>query len=278
MADPLKSWLAGWLPPNVKRLLKGEVDQAVWYTGDYASWKDALRESNGYHESMIVDGVAEAIDKVSRGEAVAERDSVLFDQIPYPHQVLVGLLRASVAGHRLSVLDIGGSLGSTYFQCRGILSRLDEIRWNVVEQPSFVECGRRRFQTNELRFFESIDACLAEGGVDVVLLSSVLPYVENPYALLDDVVARGIEHVIVDRTPLLTEEPDRLTVQHVPAHIYGKELSYPAWFLNRENVVARFAGRYNLLFEFDALAGPIRIDGATARDTGFLMELRFEDD
>ena len=84
--------------------------------------------------------------------------------------------------------------------------------------------------------------------------------------------------VMLLSAPLFAAEPDRLTIQHVPAHIYGSELSYPAWFLNRENIVARFARRYNLLYEFDALAGLIRVDGATARDTGFLLELRFEDD
>lgn len=278
MAEPLKAWLADWLPPNVRRLLKGEVDRAVWYTGNYSTWNEALRESNGYQETLIVDKVAAAIGKVKCGEAAAERDSVLFDHIPYPFPLLAGLLRAAVAGHRLSVLDIGGSLGSTYFQCRGILSRLDELRWNVVEQQSFVECGRQKFQSNELRFYDSVEACLADGPVDVVLLSSVLPYVSNPYALLDDVLSREIEHVIIDRTPLFAAEPDRLTIQHVPAHIYGSDLSYPAWFLNRENIVARFARRYNLLYEFDALAGLIRVDGATARDTGFLLELRFEDD
>jgi putative methyltransferase (TIGR04325 family) len=278
MADPLKSWLADWLPPHVRRLIRREVDHAVWYTGNYTTWKEALRESNGYHEPLIVDKVADAIEKVAKGEAAAERDSVLFEQIPHSFPLLVGLLRAAVSGHRLRVLDVGGSLGSTYFQCRDVLSRLDEVRWNVVEQASFVECGRRRFQTDVLRFYDSIDACLAEGPVDVVLLSSVLPYVENPYGLLDAILEREIEHVIIDRTPLLESEPDRLTIQHVPAHIYGKDLSYPAWFLNREIVVARFSRRYNSIFEFDALAGLIRINGATARDTGFLLELRFEDD
>lgn len=278
MADPLKSWLADWLPPHVRRLLKGEADLAVWYTGNYATWNAALRESNGYHEALIVDKVAAAVEKVASGEAVAERDSVLFDRIPHSFPLLAGLMRATIPGHRLSVLDIGGSLGSTYFQCRSLLNRLDELRWCIVEQPSFVEKGRAKFQTDELRFYESVDECLASAPVDVVLLSSVLPYVADPYALLDEVIAREIEHVIVDRTPLFAAEPDRLTVQHVPPHIYGHAMSYPAWFLNRDNVVARFAGRYNLLFEFDALAGLIHVDGSTARDTGFLMELRFEDD
>ena len=279
MSGPLKSWFADWLPPHLRRLLqRSRAGEAVWYTGDYASWSDARRDSTGYDNRFILETVRESLEKVRDGEAPGERDSVLFDRVPYPFPLLVGLLRASLAGHRLCVLDIGGSLGSTYFQCRGLLDRLDELRWNIVEQPAFVECGRQHFQSEQLRFFDNLESCLAEEQVNVAILSSVLPYVEKPYEVLENVVSRGIEHVIIDRTPLLENRPDRLTVQHVPAYIYGRELSYPAWFLNRESVLARFSGSYVLHLEFDALAGRIDLGPFSARDTGFIFEYKLEDE
>lgn len=279
MSDPLKSWLADWLPPHLRRVLsRSRAGEAVWYTGDFPDWDEARRHSTGYEEPLILEKVKESIEKVSRGEAVGERDSVLFDRIPYPFPLLCGLLRAALPGNRLSVLDIGGSLGSTYFQCRGFLNQVDELRWNVVEQPSFVECGRRHFQSNELRFHESLDEVLVTEQVNVAVLSSVLPYVEKPYGLLEDVLSRRIEYVLIDRTPLLEDGPDRLTVQHVPEYIYGRQLSYPAWFLSRENVVARFARNYELLLEFDALAGRIDVEGASARDTGLIYQFQLDDE
>jgi len=280
MSPELKSWLADWLPPHLRRLIKRwRGGGAVSYVGNYDSWEAARAASTGYQDPIILEKVRDATAKVVRGEAAGERDSVLFHQVPVPFPLLAGLLRAaSSAGNRLCVLDLGGSLGSTYHQCRGLLDRLDELRWNIVEQPSFVQCGREHFETEELRFFNDVPSCLAEMRVDVVILSGVLPYVERPYALLDEIVASNIENVILDRTPLVLHGPDRLTVQRVPPHIYGRPLSYPAWILNRANVVARFAERYNLVLEFDALAGLIDLGRVKARDTGFLFESQFDDD
>jgi putative methyltransferase (TIGR04325 family) len=273
MSDTVRHWFADWLPPHLRRMLNwSRSGEAVWYTGSYATWDEARRDATGYEDPLILEKVRESIEKVVRGEAAAERDSVLFDRVPYSFPLLAGLLRAALPDNRLCVVDIGGSLGSTYFQCRGLLDRLDALRWNVVEQPSFVECGRRYFQSEDLRFFETLDDCLAAEQANVAVLSSVLPYVEKPYELLDDVLSRRIEYVIIDRTPLLEVGADRLTVQHVPAYIYGRQLSYPAWFLARENVVSRFAANYELLMEFDALAGRVDVDSTSARDTGFVFQ------
>jgi putative methyltransferase (TIGR04325 family) len=118
-----------------------------------------------------------------------------------------------------------------------------------------------------------LQACLESERPDVAILSSVLPYVETPHALLET-ISRAVGTVLVDRTPLWSGLPDRLTVQSVPASIYGFPASYPAWILNREGVLAHFSERFQLVFEFDALAGLIHVDGTPAKDTGFLFERR----
>ena len=135
--------------------------------------------------------------KVQRGEAVYERDSVLFDHVEHSFPLLTGLLRAALANSgRLNVVDIGGSLGSTYYQCRKVLETAASIRWCVVEQPLFAACGREKFQNDQLRFFENLENCLATERPDVAILSSVLPYVERPHALLET-VARSVPRVII---------------------------------------------------------------------------------
>ncbi len=248
-------------------------DGAVRYSGDFKTWDEARRRSTGYDAAAIVEKVKQAALKVQRGEAACERDSVAFDRIEHSFPLLVGLLRAALLnGGRLNVVDIGGSLGSTYFQCRGILEDVAYVRWNVVEQPLFAACGREFFQDERVRFFDDSQTCMREQAEppNVLLLSSVLPYVESPHRLLDEVVQHGIPHVIVDRTPLWPA-PDRLTVQSVPPSIYGFAASYPAWILNRERLLRHFEPAYRIVLEFDALAGSIDVDGAVARDTGFIL-------
>jgi putative methyltransferase (TIGR04325 family) len=270
----LKRWMADWVPPHVRRFLNRSAGGgAVRYSGDFATWEEARRHSLGYDTPAILERVAQSMLKVQRGEAVYERDSVLFDHVEHSFPLLIGLLRAAVANSgRLNVVDIGGSLGGTYYQCRNVLEATASLRWCVVEQPLFAACGREKFQSDELRFFENLENCLATERPDIAILSSVLPYVERPHALLET-VARSVPRVIIDRTPLWSGLSDRLTVESVPDSIYGFATSYPAWILNRDGVLNHFVPRFRLVFEFDALAGTIDVDGTLAKDTGFLFEL-----
>ncbi len=275
MRADLKHWLADWIPPHLRRALRGvSPNSAVSYSGNFSTWEDARRHSDGYDVPAIVERVKQAQLKVARGEAAYERDSVLFERIEHSYPLLTGLLRAATyQGCVLNVVDIGGALGSTYFQCRGMLEGIASLRWNVVEQPAFVDCGLEHFQSEQLRFFRDLPTCLSAESVNVALLSGVLPYVEDPDAMLREVAQAGLGHVILDRTPLWDAD-DRLTVQSVPPSIYGFSVSYPAWILNRERVLSHFLPQYRLVDEFGALAGTIHVDGLLARDTGVLFERR----
>ena len=273
MKPGLKRWIADWIPPHLRRLLRAApADGAVRYSGDFRTWDEARRHSLGYDAPAIVERVKQATLKVQRGEAAYERDSVVFERVEHSYPLLVGLLRAAlVNGGRLNVVDIGGSLGSTFFRCKNALERAASVRWSVVEQPAFAACGRAHFQSEQLRFYDDLQTCLATESPDVAVLSSVLPYVESPHALLESVTA-AVGRVIIDRTPIWSTLPDRLTVQSVPPSIYGFPTSYPAWILNRERLLDHFLPGYRLVFEFDALAGTVDVDGTAAKDTGFLLE------
>ena len=69
---------------------------------------------------------------------------------------------------------------------------------------------------------------------DVLLLSSVLHYLDAPATWLENLRRWPIQYLILDRTPLWDKDHHRLTVQHVPKEIY--EASYPAWFLSRQKI------------------------------------------
>lgn len=244
------------------------------YFGNSSTWDEALAECDGYESEVILEKVKTALLKVKNGEAVYERDSVLFDKIQYSRPVLSGLLRiASKNGNSLSLLDFGGSLGSSFFQNKNALAELNCLRWSVVEQAHFVACGKKHFQSEELKFYEDFHSCISQEQPNVLLISSVLQYLERPYDMLQTFVESGIQCIIVDRTPFFLNGEDRLTVQKVHPSIY--KASYPAWFFNKQKFLQYFTGRYNLISEFDALAGRITIypDKAIAIDKGYIFEI-----
>lgn len=247
--------------------------QRLRFTGPYASWGEATALAGGYESREILERVRTAVRKVKRGEAAYERDSVVFDKIDYPFAVLAAMLRqASKSGGTLHVLDIGGSLGSTYYQCRSFLATLKQLRWSVVEQAGYVNCGRQEFQDDQLRFYYDISECtrIEERRPDVVLLSGVLQYLRDPYALLRELVRCGFDQIVIDRTPFARVSADVLTIEIVPESIY--RASYPMWIFAPDAVVASLGNSYRAISDFPAIDGEMNILGIKTLFKGTIFE------
>jgi putative methyltransferase (TIGR04325 family) len=226
------------------------------YRGRYHSWGEASAAATGYDAGNILERVINATRAVRDGTALWERDTVLFHE-PIYHERLLDVLNAVAAEDgRLDVLDFGGALGSTWWQHRVRLTNPAPSRWSIVEQAGFVQAGRAEFQMGPLRFYKTVDECFSEGAPNVLLLSSVLPYLEYPHEILAGMGSENFSRIIIDRTGFVIRGDDWLTVQHVPASVYPA--SYPCWFFNRDKLIGALAGHWQVDDEwatFDA-GGP----------------------
>ncbi len=241
-----KKFLKDIIPPFIVRHLTGFF--YGWH-GNFKDWKTALEKCTGYNYDLIFEKVRLSAMKVKTGEIRFERDSVAFNEIRYNFAVLAALMWiGNTNNNRIRVLDFGGSLGSIYYQNRFFLSSLSMVKWCIVEQPRFVEIGKRDFSTDELLFYNNIDECLADTEIDVVLLSSVLPYISEPYVLLEKIKSKKIRFLLFDKMPLI-KGPDRITIQKVKPSIY--KASYPCWFFNKTKFLEFFKPDYDLVFDFD---------------------------
>lgn len=270
MISRSRQFLSSCIPQIMIEIYRRYV-QRSGYFGNFTDYDKARQVSSGYDSELILEKVSTALQKVKSGHASYERDSVLFDDIQYSWPLLAGLLWiASRNGNRLSIIDFGGSLGSSYFQNRMLLAHLKELSWNVVEQENFVRRGRAQYEDDSLRFFYSIEESLSEKMAETILLSSVLPYLEHPYEFLSQLLRYKFEYVLIDRTPMIDGLKDRLTVQRVPATIY--KASYPAWILGSDKLLSLFESDYDLVCRFDALAGSIFLGSDFAKDRGFIFK------
>lgn len=228
--------------------------------------------SAGYADENIIAKVSEAARAVASGAARYERDSVLFQDSDYPFAVLAALLRAALANNnRLEVVDFGGSLGSTYHQCRPFLDGVAAIDWWVVEQPKFVDVGRREFANEELRFVHDLGELpnVAPGGI--VLASSVLQYMEDPLSTLASLVKLPVRHLVVDRTPISEADTNRLCVQHVPKWIYKAD--YPCWIFSRRYLLSILSKSWHVVSDFACVEGKARTDdGLEFEYRGLILE------
>lgn len=252
---------------RVKQLLRNRIG----WSGDYASWQEPSAKCAGYDAHNILEKVKQATLKVKSGEAVFERDSVIFDKIEYSFPLLSALLWvASMQSQRLSVLDFGGSLGSSYFQNRGFLENAG-LDWTIVEQKQFVEVGRASIADNILHFEPTISSAMNAFHPNLFVLSCCIQYLEKPYELIDEIVSTKIPYIILDNTPFNFESRDRITIQKVPPTIYTA--SYPCWFLDYKSVLDRFLQGYKIVTEF-VNDTTIELDGHKIPYRGFLLELK----
>lgn len=250
-ASSLKRVVKDLAPPLLLRLLRRRG--GLGFHGDYGSWEEARAACTGYDAPGILERVSSATEAVVSGRAAFERDSVLFPEPDYPWPLLTLLqFIARRHGGSLRLVDFGGSLGSTYRQCAPFLEGL-EIRWTVVEQPAFVARGRERFLDGTLDFQPDLKACFATSRPTCLLLSSVLQYLEDPFAFLRSAADMGFEEIVIDRTPFSVHGRDRIVKQVVPPEIYPA--TYPARTFARNSLLGCLEPAYERMAEFKALDG-----------------------
>ena len=249
----IKSAIKLFIPPIFLKVFSLKKKTPIQFQKTNLSWDDVLIQTkDGYSKENILIKCKESLLKVKNGEYPYERDSVLFTEKEIFFPLLSSLLYVSSKNNNtLNIIDFGGSLGSTYFQNKDILKQAGiTINWNIIEQDNFVKCGNESFSNDELKFYNNIDEISNKNEISVCLFSSVLPYLKEPYTVLDSMKKYNIKYIIIDRTFFLDNAPnDILTIQRVPPEIY--EASYPAWFFSLSKLISLFKYNYNILFKWN---------------------------
>ncbi len=250
----MKKIIKSLIPPILLDTIKKIKSNKYGWKGDYQTWEEAQNDATGYDTDKILQTVKASLLKVKSGEAVYERDSVIFEEIQYSWQLLTGLMFCSAKmGGVLKVVDFGGSLGSTYYQNKKFLDRLDDVSWSIVEQKHFVDVGKEEFEDDRLKFFYSVNECIKKEKSNILLLSSVLQYIEKPYELLDDILKNDLKYILIDRTPF-SKVNEKITLQIVPPNIY--EASYVCRIFDETKLIQYLKNKnYELLEDFDTLDG-----------------------
>jgi putative methyltransferase (TIGR04325 family) len=242
----------------IKELCPPIVNTLRWYSlkygwkGNYNSFEEAKAQCKGYDEDHILKRIVYTTTQVKNGDAVYERDGILYDKAEVNHNLLNALLLiAGRNGNKLTIIDFGGSLGTSYYQNIPYLAHLTTLNWCIIEQPQFVETGKQAFENEHVKFYYTLEECFAKHPQpDMLLISSALQYIPHPYDLLKKIQDYHIPYLMLDLVGYNDIDEDRVTIQHVPPVFYGVEASYPCLFFNRSKLETQLSGNYTKLFDF----------------------------
>lgn len=238
----LRRIIKSFIPPALLNFRWRFRKPSVYWSAPFPTWDAAAALCSGYDSDLIYKKVESATQAVFNGEAIYERDSVLFSKIEYSWPLLAALMTVHATRKKLHVVDFGGALGSSYFQNKRFLDEISDVRWTVVEQSRFVEIGRAKFQGDILHFSESLAKASKSESIDIALFGSSLCYLPSPKEILDQVERLEIPFLIIDRTPFIDGPSDLYCAQFVKEPIYSasypcrlfseakfSEMLYPRW-------------------------------------------------
>lgn len=257
---------------KIKNVLKKKSKQNYGWNGSYSSWDEAKLLSEGYQKKSIAEICFEATRKVINGDAIFDRDGVAFHNEEFNWPLITNLLLVGTEkNNSIVICDFGGGFGSSYLQHRKLLNNI-MITWKIVEQREYVDLASNLSNVPGLSFFKSIKSAFENSKPNILLLSSVLQYLENPYSWLEYFIALQCDYILIDRTAFINHQHERITVQTVPPEIYSA--SYPCYFFNENKFLSKFEGMYNLVTDFASYCDAPKTteDGVKLFWKGFLLK------
>ena len=144
------------------------------------------------------------------------------------------------------MFDVGGSLGTNFYQNRKLLSELKptSVQWNVIELPATAALGRAHFQTKSLRFFDSIEAACDDTPErpQAVLFSGSLQYAPEPLKLVERAIATEALYLAFDRLLMSPAQEDQIFVQRPDPKVFYSA-TYPVWCFSHAVFLSTMRGR-----------------------------------
>lgn len=221
---PTGRWLrrVPLLPTLVRGRVMARTDHTGLHWGIYPSFEAALADIPA---SRLAGWDHEDTSKLWLGQIDPVRPST------YP--IFFWLSKILTAG--ASVVDVGGSIGLTYYAYRRYSALPDGASWTVVEVPSIARQGAavaRREKVDNLKF---VDDLRAAPSPDVLLSAGALQFVKESIPGLLEALPRKPRWVLLNKLPV-ADYADCWTLQN-----FGPAIT-PQRLFNETRLIEYFAG------------------------------------
>tara|TARA_B100000767_G_scaffold268136_2_gene287927 strand:+ start:3388 stop:5091 length:1704 start_codon:yes stop_codon:yes gene_type:complete len=240
----LKKLLKLSLKKKIKQLIN-KKDESFLFSGPYRNWNAALKKSNAYHDKITLKKLLKSAKLVKNKKFAYERDTVLFSTPFFNWRLLLIILKnSSKFNQKLNLIDIGGSLGSSYYQHLPFFHLFKSINWNIVEQDKIVKLGNKYFKDGNLKFNKDLEKTIQKNKPNIILINNCIQYVKDFTKIFEVLKKYKNLTIILDQTLFHNGSKDLILVQHTPKRIYNA--NYPVHIISKPNFLKNVLSHFRI--------------------------------
>jgi putative methyltransferase (TIGR04325 family) len=267
-----------WIPP----ILLQHALQIRSPTVRYGSFEEAMAACGmGYESRSLTEVVVKKNLRLRREMHAAEAagQGAHLDLSAVRTLVALGLCKR---GRTLNVLDFGGGAGTHYLIARAALGPEVSLRWNVVESSEMVHAANV-MADGQLRFYDDLEPAREDlGQIDLVLASSALQYVRDPFDTLRRLTTLGARSIFITRTPFSADEGTHFFRQEsllsdngpgpLPQGQADAKVHYPLTLVPRSRVERALSDSYAIRLRLSEERDVRLVPGVTTSMYGYYCE------
>ena len=237
------TWLNALLPEPLKIGLRGILAPIIGFRVA-KNWESAVSRSSGYQSPQTIstiEGADPVVDKWT-----ADHNFLGSRYLQVASAFLSGLNPEKLKSETtIYVLDIGGGLGEYFFLIQDNLPNL-KFEWLILETPALCELAKSKHaDSSGVSWTDALND--SSQTFDIVLLSSVIQYVEKPFELIE-MAAQKAPLLIFNRLPLSANGHNLVCIQRpglfeskgsYPVHILSEQL-FISYLLSRGHINSRW--------------------------------------
>lgn len=180
----------------------------------------------------------------ARIDNLYEQDSVIFNK-PRPNKFFIDFLlndyiKQIKLNKKIKVLDYGGSFGNTFFSLEKYLNL--KFDWYVYDQKKKVQLAKEAKVFKPVNFLYK-HQIKKNNYYDIILFSTSLQYMENPFLALEE-LKNSSKNILINNLILTNSKKNYLRIERPDPTIYG--YTYPCWFLSKSNFLHILNKHYNV--------------------------------
>jgi putative methyltransferase (TIGR04325 family) len=234
------TWLNALLPEPLKIGLRGILAPIIGFRVA-KNWESAVSRSSGYQSPQTIstiEGSDPVVDKWT-----ADQNFLGNRYLQVASAILSGLNFEKLKSDTpLRVLDIGGGLGEYFFLLKKYQPKI-KLEWLILETPALCQLAKtKQIATPGVSWTDALND--PNQSFDIVLLSSVIQYVEKPFELIETAM-RKAPLLIFNRLPLSTNSHNLVCIQR-PGLLETKG-SYPVHILSERVVISYLSARGHIM-------------------------------